>query len=215
MNSREKILNRLRAVPKPFTHVPEIAQNAYLPMVPMGDKSPATLQARFMEEAQKISSKVYPVPDSESAIQQILTLIGDSKQVLSWDMDQIPVRGLAEALKNEGITFAAPGDPSVRIGLTGASVGLAATGSLVFVSGAGKPRLAGLIPPVHVAVLTTDQLVPDLESWAAMQRQTHLEAFKHANISVISGPSRTGDIEMEIVMGVHGPGEVHIILIGT
>jgi L-lactate dehydrogenase complex protein LldG len=97
------------------------------------------------------------------------------------------------------------------LGLTGAMAGLADTGSIVVLSGPGRARSASLLPPVHLALLHVNDLYPDLTTWMTRQGATMLGAT--ANLTIITGPSRTADIEMNLVIGVHGPGEIHVILI--
>jgi L-lactate dehydrogenase complex protein LldG len=102
----------------------------------------------------------------------------------------------------------------MRVGITGVDAALAATGSLVLAAGVGKHRVTSLLPPLHIAVVRASQIMPDLESWVAMQRAQGLDAFRRmSSVIVISGPSRTADIAMQLIMGMHGPAELHIILI--
>ena len=102
----------------------------------------------------------------------------------------------------------------MRVGITGVDAALAGTGSLVLAAGPGKPRQASLVPPVHIAVLTTDQIVPNLDEWAAAQRASGFQQIRSASsVVVISGPSRTGDIANIPVRGVHGPGQLHILIV--
>jgi L-lactate dehydrogenase complex protein LldG len=99
-------------------------------------------------------------------------------------------------------------DPAVRCGVTGALAGIAESGSLVLVSGAGQSLTASLLPEIHVAVLKTSRLVPTVAD--ALGRPE----VRNAAVGVIvTGPSRTGDIEMTHTIGVHGPGELHVFLI--
>ena len=149
-----------------------------------------------------------------AALETLLELLGDDKSLISWDVEQIPLPGLKEALDQEGIDLADEKDANVRVGLSGVEAGLAATGSLVVASGAGKYRTASLLPPVHIAVVTRDQVMADLESWLASFDDTAKQELRNAsNIVVISGPSRTADIAMQLILGMHGPGELHIILL--
>ena len=73
-----------------------------------------------------------------------------------------------------------------------------------------EPRSLSLLPPVHVAVAERRQILPDLFDLFAALGTDELPA----NVSIITGPSKTGDIELRLVTGVHGPGEVHVLLIG-
>lgn len=212
MNSREQILNKLRQGRRPFANQPPPA--SYQPMVPITDRSPAALQTRFVAEAEKAGCIVHQV-DEAGAIEVILGVIGAETAVSSWEPDHIPLPNLAEALDVAQIKRLGQ-DADVRVGLTGVSAALAATGSVVVMSGHGRYRAASLLPPVHIAVLTTEQIVPDLESWWAAQKAAGLEKTRqHSNIVIITGPSRTADIAMQLVMGMHGPREMHLILLGT
>jgi len=214
MNSREEILRKLRAAPRPF---PNIAQPSdYLPMTPMPISDQVALKDRFIREAENLSCFVHEPPSSDAAARVILNIIGDDKQVVSWDMDQIPYRLLGSVLAESGITVGVPGDPAVRVGFTGADAALAATGSVVLASGSGNYRAPSLLTTVHVAIITPDQILPNMESWLALKREAELETFRRSsNVVIISGASRTADIAMELILGMHGPRELHIIILTT
>jgi L-lactate utilization protein LutC len=95
------------------------------------------------------------------------------------------------------------------VGLTGADAGLAETGSVVIASGPGRSRMASLLVPVHVAVLRVDRLVDSISTLLATRGDL---VAAGSNLVAITGPSRTADIEHTLSRGVHGPGEVHVIL---
>ena len=98
----------------------------------------------------------------------------------------------------------------VAVGLTGAVAGLADTGSLALVSGPGRGRIASLLPPLHIAMLRVSQLHRDLRG---VPCRASADRGRGSNLVLITGPSRTADIEMTLTRGVHGPGEVHVVLI--
>ena len=99
---------------------------------------------------------------------------------------------------------------SADIGVTGVRYLIAETGSLVMACGPHEPRSASLLPPVHIAVAHESQLLPDLfDLFVALKTQPALASC----VTLITGPSKTGDIELKLVTGVHGPGEVHVVLI--
>ncbi len=93
------------------------------------------------------------------------------------------------------------------VGLSGADAALAETGSVVVSSGPGKSRLATLLPPVHIALVAADRLTTDLFTWTAARPES-----MPANLTLISGPSKTGDIEQVMAVGVHGPKRFIVIL---
>jgi len=212
MNSRERILDALRTARQPFSNKP--APQTYLPMAPVADTDSAALTERFVTEAEKLSGRVHRTAGAADAIETVLSLLEGEESIIRWDAERIPLPGLSAALAAASIAVAAPDDPSVRVGLSGADAALAATGSLVLCSDAGQYRTASLLPPVHIAIITADQILPDLESWVARQRVDELERFRCAsNIVIVSGPSRTADIAMQLILGMHGPGELHIVLL--
>jgi L-lactate dehydrogenase complex protein LldG len=103
-----------------------------------------------------------------------------------------------------------------QVGVTGADFVLAETGTLVLLSGSGRPRSTSLLPDVHVAVFGRDRLLETLEQVGVMLEALHVDpdrAMSGAMINFITGPSRTADIELTLTRGVHGPKEVHAIFV--
>jgi len=96
---------------------------------------------------------------------------------------------------------------SCDAGVTTAQWGIAETGTLVLESARERSRLASLVPPVHVAILSTRCICPSLGDALA-----RVDPASHA-ITLITGPSRTSDIELTLVVGVHGPQTVHVLLL--
>ncbi len=94
-------------------------------------------------------------------------------------------------------------------GLTGADAALAETGTLVVSSGPGRSRLVSLLPAVHIALVPTACLTADLFTWTASRG-----GGMPASITLISGPSKTADIEQVMAIGVHGPKRLVVILFG-
>ena len=208
MSSRELILNTLKGAKRPFSPTPP---DSYIPVSPV---DAADVLPRFVREAELLSSKVYQPADLEEAVDMLLGIIGDDRQVLAWDDAELPLPGLAAALAQANVTVAPHADASVRVGITGADAALAGTGTLVYVSGNGRYRATSLLPPVHVALINRSQIVPNLESWVETQYGTDLKTFQEAsNIVLISGASRTADIALELILGMHGPGEMHIFIL--
>lgn len=211
MSSREQILGKLRAAKRPFPTI--TPPTDYRPMIPVSNISPAALLTQFAAEADKAACVVHQVATPEAAIAAILAMIDKDTTISSWDLAHIPIPGLAKALDKANIARVGQ-DDAVRVGLTGVAAALAATGSVVVMSGNGRYRAASLLPPIHIAVVTASQIVPDLESWWSQQRAQGLEKTRRSsNIVVITGPSRTADIAMQLVMGMHGPKTVHIVLV--
>lgn len=99
------------------------------------------------------------------------------------------------------------------LGVTGCYCAVAETGTLVFVTGGETPTGTFLLPETHIAIVRADQIVPGMEDAFARIRAEYASAWPRA-INLVSGPSRTGDIEQTIVLGAHGPRRLHIVLVG-
>jgi len=209
--SRDAILQRLRSA-GPFQEIDEPADP--IRVVPIEDRSLEWLLARFIGAAEKLACVVHQPAGAEDAVRVILEIVDRNSPILSWDLKHVPLPGLEEALATAGIARSQEPNASARIGLTGADAALSATGSLVLSTGPGKPRAASLLPPVHIAVLQPGRILPDLESWVAKQREKGLRAFRDmSGAMVISGPSRTADIAMQLTLGMHGPKTVHVLIV--
>ena len=101
------------------------------------------------------------------------------------------------------------GEPPVteEAGVSRALYGLAETGSVVLAASPDEPRANSLLPYVHVTLLSENRILPGLpELFAA------LGGDLPSALAIVTGPSRSADIEQTLVVGVHGPGEVHVVL---
>ena len=102
------------------------------------------------------------------------------------------------------------------IGITGADYAVAETGSVVLLPQKGLSRLASVVPPVHVALVRPEDVVDTLDDVFLMRRLDYHQnsGDMGSYLNFITGPSRTADIEQTLVIGVHGPREVHMVLLG-
>ena len=168
--------------------------------------------------------RVATAGDAAAAVSEIATEHGVAEYV-SWDEAALACPGIEASLASRGIRrvgYNIPADPVLRqqtmdvlagvgLGLTGADAALADTGALVLAAGPGRGRLASLLPPVHVAIVPVDRLVPSLRALIEARPGLLRES---SNVVVIAGPSRTADIEMTLTHGVHGPKHVYVVLVG-
>ena len=102
------------------------------------------------------------------------------------------------------------------VGISGANLAIAESGTLAIVSNEGNARLVTSLPPVHIALVTTEKFVETMEQAVSLIKALTAASSGMkltAYVSFITGPSRTTDIEKEMVIGVHGPQEVHIIIL--
>lgn len=149
-------------------------------------------------------------------IQTLLSSLGANRIVLD-HLDPLLARPVADALTRAGAEAIDPHsaktlDPQFdsSAGIAGVLAAIAETGTLVQTSGAGRSRGTFLIPPIHIALVRESQIIPDmLDLWPLIDSLLPLPTA----ITLITGPSKTADIEGILVTGVHGPGAVHIVLI--
>jgi L-lactate dehydrogenase complex protein LldF len=162
---------------------------------------------RFCEELELLGGKVELSPRQELA-DHVLSLLQARgvERLLAWEAECLP-DGLIMALQAGGIKIVHSPDAQAQAGLTGALAGLANSGTLALTGGKGRPLSASLLPEIHLAILDSACLYASLESFLA--EKTARQALCDAPAAVlISGPSRTADIEMTLTIGVHGPREV-------
>lgn len=188
----------------------------------------ADLAAQFADELRKLEGRAYLVADAEEAVETIGDLLADrdASQAIGWDLEQIGLPGLEVLLDARGVALLDPAENGVdrkrrlqrlepaRVCLSGVELAIAESASLVLRHGPGRPRLASLLAPVHIAVVRRGQLVRGLgEALATLRARYGAALFAEtSNLTLITGPSRTADIEMTLSLGIHGPPEIYVIL---
>ena len=202
-----------------------------------------TLLERLIEAGKPINLRVISVPDLAAACSAVVAVVGEkepewgeSKSVAAWRHPLVDRLGLEEALARLQVPLriTEPIDPNAGrecdqaererqragiiasfIGVTAADFCMADTATLVMRNRPGQPRSVALVPSIHVAVITLDQVVADMKELFALLRWD--ERYRPEGLSnymsFISGPSKTADIEATMVHGAHGPREVHLFVI--
>src|SRR5262245_10225835 len=105
---------------------------------------------------------------------------------------------------------------NAQIGVTAADWVLAETGTMILISGRGRPRATSLLPDTHIAVFDRSRLVESLAQVGVLLEALHVDparSMSGAMINFITGPSRTADIELTLTRGVHGPKDVQAIFV--
>jgi L-lactate dehydrogenase complex protein LldG len=127
--------------------------------------------------------------------------------------------GITRALADAGTELLLADDPAWRdelmvaaVGVTGAVLAVAQTGSLVLAPGPGAPRATSLAPPVHVCLVSTPTIVATIEDAVLRLASLGPDALPSA-ITWVGGPSRTSDLEMRPTFGIHGPRTVEVVLV--
>ncbi|MGH6825697.1 LutC/YkgG family protein [Methyloceanibacter sp.] len=104
--------------------------------------------------------------------------------------------------------------PDDRAALSGAVTAVAETGTLVLVSGADNPTTLAFLPEVHFILVRAGDVVGSYEAAFDRLRAIYGEGSLPRTVNLISGPSRTADIEQTIVRGAHGPKRLHVVILG-
>lgn len=207
--ARDEILARLRANQRP---APLDAPDGWQSRRQFDD-----LAARFTASLTKVYGEVHRAPSLDAALDTLGALLDDLSAVRIAVNDEAPLNTVDLSARWPGRTWHIVGrDPApdlrpfceaADVGLSGADAALAETGSLVLSSGPGRSRLVTLVPPVHIALVPTAALETDLVTWTQQR-----SGPPPANVVLVSGPSKTADIEQTMAIGVHGPKRFIVIL---
>jgi L-lactate dehydrogenase complex protein LldG len=213
-DARTRILSRLRAAPpSPSPDLPDWAAPVY---------EPAARLDRFRAMFEAMKAEVHDV-DAATWPQRLRTLLdnrgvrtllhGDGSPVATqlaaaWSGDDqapalVAYDRAVEDLKDDLVH-------RIDAGITWASAGIAETGSVVLWPTAREPRLMSLLPPIHIALVEEDTIHDTLAD--LMVRQGWALRMP-TNIVVVSGPSKTADIEQTLAFGVHGPKQLIVLVI--
>ena len=155
---------------------------------------------RFAAALKLVGGVATRVTSRDDALDEVRRLCGDQPAVVD---DDPVLAGIAESLR------VVPDPWAADLGVSTAIAAVAETGSLAVTNDAAHPRSTSLVPPAHVAVVPDDRLVDGYAD--AINRLAALDPTP-SGMSMITGTSSTGDIEMTLVRGVHGPREVHVIV---
>jgi L-lactate utilization protein LutC len=183
--------------------------------------------ACFVSACQAAGAQAHVVSSTEEAVHKVQELVqstggrrvvlGRGEVINRLDLEQA-LRGQVSVVWREPLPMpdAAPDVKAAKeqlfaadLGITGVDWLIAETGSIVLCSRPGQARSLSLLPPVHIAVAERGQILPDLFDLFTPGRVDS----QPANVTLITGPSKTGDIELKLVTGVHGPGEVHVVIV--
>jgi L-lactate utilization protein LutC len=179
--------------------------------------------ARFRDEFTAAGGQVHVVGGVEAAVERVLDLVlaKAARRVLLGAGAVLDALNLGDPLSRSGIEVTAADTLAVDcreplfaadLSITGVDFLVAETGTLAIFTGSSNPRSLSLLPPVHVAVARADQIVADLFDLFGQETGVPNTTVPSC-ITLITGPSKTGDIELRLVTGVHGPGEVHVVVI--
>lgn len=185
------------------------------------------LVARLALEIEAVGGHAHVVADDDAAREELGQLLERyaARQALLWKheaLDELRVREDLEARNvawdNYETLSLLPAEETRRrmlaadVGITSVDYAIAETGSLALFSGPGHERTASLLPPVHIALVRQSQILADLVDLFDRLEAGGVAALP-SNLVFVTGPSKTGDIELKLTTGVHGPRHWHVIVI--
>jgi L-lactate dehydrogenase complex protein LldG len=204
---RARILERLRVALREQSARPAGAEGRRI-FAPVKD-----VLDRFQKECVGNITECVVTEDSRASARAIRELLGALPEGEIFVQDSTALRRMAQEWETaRDIQWSSEGGPkeSAQATITTAEALVALTGS-VLVSAACGGRGASVVAPVHIVVASADQIVPDLDAAFALMRERNT-AFQNSYVCLITGSSRTADIEKILVMGAHGPIRLIVVL---
>jgi len=216
---------------------PEEADRRLLSQIQGRDrKARLKLLDRLTQIGQSLNIVVSAAQDAASVSKSISKIAatrdaewGNQNSVVAWDHPLVNSLDLSKTLAPLNIPVHAPHTPpdnsgaslfrrqaeTALIGITSADFGLAETATLTMKTRSGQPLYVSLLPSIHIAVISLDQILADLnELYTLLKWDPDQQAEGLTNtMTFITGPSKTADIEATMVQGAHGPREVHIFVV--
>ncbi len=219
MNSREKILGAVRSALEgsapgrdPAAVEARLATHARGPIPARGQLDAAARLDLFIAMAEEVSTTVSRVGDMAAVPAAIAGYLADhnlpavAKLAPDPWLDDIPWHDapLLELTKGKG-------EDADRVSITSAFAGVAETGTVMALSGPDHPTTLNILPETHVVVLRADRIVGAYEEAWDRLRQSGRDMPR--TVMLITGPSRSGDIEQTIQLGAHGPKRLHLVIV--
>jgi L-lactate dehydrogenase complex protein LldG len=210
--SRESVLNKVR------TALGRSAGEAMFDPPPVrlsvAEMDPETRVASLLRAVETLAGKTRRAATGEEARAYVAAVL-DGKTAVASNAPFLRKCGILNlAGVQSGFTDAA----ALRalcavadVGITSADYALANTGTLVMLASPADARLISLLPPAHIAVVPKERVLSGLDELLTILPHP---AEQTSSMVLITGPSRTADIEQILVRGVHGPGEIHVVVVG-
>jgi L-lactate dehydrogenase complex protein LldG len=176
---------------------------------------PGERYERFRSTLERVGGRVERLASLEASLARVAELVRE-RGARRIALSDAPELARLHAELGPGRELSGPASPraqllAAELGVTLAQWGIAETGTLVLESARERHRLVSLLPPVHVALVPARALLGTLgEALAAVRASSGAPASR--TITFVTGPSRTADIELTLVVGVHGPRELHVLV---
>jgi len=208
-----KALKRAVGQPTLFETAPSSSQELPAPTlrIPLSDRN--LFADLFVQKFENLGGRSFRVRDTWAVVPAITELLTQKSAVASNSpfLRKCGVTGLAQV--QAGFTDRdqlKEACAAADLGITSVDHALAATGTFVMLSGPHEARLVSLLPPVHIAIFPRSRILANLDELLSILPRP---ADQTSSMVLITGPSRTADIEQILVRGVHGPGEIYAVIV--
>jgi L-lactate dehydrogenase complex protein LldG len=212
-----------------------LGRSATLSPEPLGRFIEPTIKAdvpelitRFTLEARAVRAQVYRATDKLQLVDKITEICAQNKgqEIALSGAELLAEKDLATAFAARGFSTYVPGETdheklvarlaNCGVGVTAADYAIAETGTIVLSSDEPNALLVSLLPAVHIAVLRSSQILGTLDEVISKLSQERIGGVDPIrSVTLITGPSRTSDVELVLSIGVHGPKELHVIVLET
>jgi len=220
VNAREQILGDIRKAlgraagqPPLFEVAPLCSGELAAPILRIPRSDGNLFVNLFVQKFENLGGKSFRVRDSAAVAPAIADLLAQKSAIASNSpfLRKCGVTGLAQVhagfTERDELKAACA---SADIGITSVDFALAATGSFVILSSHNEARLISLLPPAHIAIFPRSLILANLDELLSILPRP---ADQTSSMVLITGPSRTADIEQILVRGVHGPGEIYAVIV--
>jgi L-lactate dehydrogenase complex protein LldG len=234
LDKLEKTLNRPQD-PFKVSETMGVRRPHLTPVTQVEENSPEQLAILFGEQLKAVSGSYHIVREGEGVADAVLRHISQihkyennpecKNKILSWNPDVLNVSDLSETLERNNVELVVPNDlheetcrteaSSIRVGITGVEAAMATTGTVSLGNGPGMNRAASLLPLHHILLVPQERLYQNVESWFEELRKQKIireVLCDRSQLSLVTGPSKSADIELTLTLGVHGPRTVHAII---
>jgi len=221
MSAREDILSNIRRslgvngreAPR-VSAVQERLRSAPRGVMPArGQVSGAERAALFRAEAERVAASVAEVTQPQDIVSEAARYLREHNLPATLHMGADARLAELDWSETAIEVTHGPSQGDDLNGLSHAFGAIAETGTIVMTSGPGNPTTLNFLPDNHIVVLREADLVGDAESLWDRLRAAYGKALAPRTVNLITGPSRSGDIEQQIVLGAHGPRRLHIIIL--
>ncbi|TKT74118.1 lactate utilization protein [Aquamicrobium sp. LC103] len=169
--------------------------------------------ALFCEMAEKVSASLERVASYADVPAAVAAYLRSKNLPASVRMGDDPRLALGWQKQRALEVKRGPSDGNDEVGVSHAFGGVAETSTVLMLSGADNPTTVNFLPEHHLVVVDAKDIAGDLETVLARVRETYGKGQMPRTLNMITGPSRSGDIEQKLLLGAHGPRALHLIVV--